>query len=952
MTFSAFKLTASEVGLVGIEQISREYRNNGGVLEARGRVKRFVASGVKVGDLYLQIDDAEPLKLTSDSHLLWLPVSADGMKVKLLNKVGETQSLLAESTIHLFGGLTDWGYFGGGTIHLICSSHNDIAWFDTPEKTIERRDHASITPALVRMKKRDDVHFTMENVLYLNEYLERHPEKKEEIAGLTKAGRFDWGATYNQPYEGVLSGEQLVREVYLGAKFIRKHIPGTPARVAYNPDVPGRSIQMPQILSKAGIPYLVLSRHESGIFNWASPDGSRVLCWSMGHYGRYAGLQRSRDIDTFLSSVNNYTRKVAQEYKDHQMSPNYAILHSSDYIGPGDYDTFIDQSTERHSAMLDGKMPRKYIPPKSQYSSSETFFESLLEGKPTFDTITGERPNVWLYIHGPSHHWAISAKRDAGIYLPAAETFATVEALLAGNFKDYPSADLDKAWRGAIYPDHGWGGHNGHITDQVFKEKLELGRDIGKRIFERSIGIIAARVKHKRAKPITIFNALSWTRTSPATCTLADAGKTFGIVDAAGKPVPHQVVSEGSNGVTVCFIARDVPSLGYKAYYQIPERPTSNNQHPASKESSVENAFYKITLGKGGLAGIYDKELKKDILQTGKFSGCEIFTGESVGNGAGEFWDVQQPSFKGLDRVSAHETTFSAIESGPVFSRFSLEQKLDHATVHQEFMVYHAIKRIDCKVSLLGWDGTRSREFRMALPLNMKQGTTTYEVPMGTVTVGRDEIEVAGERYRTPCKFTHPREVQNFISTSSDELGVTMSSSVAVCDWIDPVKPGVSYPVLQPILLASRRSCHGGGNWYLQAGDHHYSFSIFSHAPGWRHGRRPAIEANNALQAVVGGRARPDADLPTEKSFFSVSADNVLISAVKKCDDDNSVIVRLYDIEGRDANATVETFVGIDKAEHTNIIEEEGKPLRAGKRSLKTKIGHHSIETFKLWTRR
>ena len=36
------------------------------------------------------------------------------------------------------------------------------------------------------------------------------------------------------------------------------------------------------------------------------------------------------------------------------------------------------------------------------------------------DTITGERPNLWLYIHGPTHHWAISAEREAAALLPAA----------------------------------------------------------------------------------------------------------------------------------------------------------------------------------------------------------------------------------------------------------------------------------------------------------------------------------------------------------------------------------------------------------------------------------------------------------------------------------------------------------------------------------------------------
>src|SRR5680860_495113 len=59
----------------------------------------------------------------------------------------------------------DWGYFANGTLDVIFSSHNDIAWFDTPAETIARRDHACITPALARMEYRDDVYFGMESSL-------------------------------------------------------------------------------------------------------------------------------------------------------------------------------------------------------------------------------------------------------------------------------------------------------------------------------------------------------------------------------------------------------------------------------------------------------------------------------------------------------------------------------------------------------------------------------------------------------------------------------------------------------------------------------------------------------------------------------------------------------------------------------------------------------------------
>jgi alpha-mannosidase len=161
------------------------------------------------------------------------------------------------------------------TLHLISSSHQDIAWMNSPEACIEYRDAQCITPALAMMAQNPEYCFVMENMLNLMEYLERHPERRDEIARYTREGRMEWGATFNQPYESLLSGEQLIRETYFGRKWLKKNFPGCDARVYFNPDVPGRALQMQQVLSKAGIPYMVISRYHEGFYRWQSPDAPR-----------------------------------------------------------------------------------------------------------------------------------------------------------------------------------------------------------------------------------------------------------------------------------------------------------------------------------------------------------------------------------------------------------------------------------------------------------------------------------------------------------------------------------------------------------------------------------------------------------------------------------------------------------------------------------------------------
>ena len=118
----------------------------------------------------------------------------------------------------------------------------------------------------------------------------------------------------------------------------------------------------------------------------------------------------------------------------------------------------------------------------------------------------------------------------------------------------------------------------------------------------------------------------------------------------------------------------------------------------------------------------------------------------SVGNGAGEFGRVQQPTMEGFDKLSRHRTPwkFEAAESGALRAVFSLEQPLSNCTVRERLIIYNHDKRIDVEVSLLGWDGDPYREFRLAVPVNTPNGRVAYEVPMGVVEVGKSEIAGTG----------------------------------------------------------------------------------------------------------------------------------------------------------------------------------------------------------------
>jgi len=843
---------------------------------------------------------------------------------------------------------------GPGSLHIISSSHQDIAWMDSPEKCIVFRDTNCITPALAMMAKDPAYSFTMENMLNLMEYVERHPERAEEIARLTREGRMEWGATFNQPYESLYSGEQLIRQAYFGRLWIKRNFPGADARVYFNPDVPGRAAQMPQILAKAGIPYLVMSRYHEGFYRWASPDGTSVLAYSPGHYGNAAAYLNAPPAEG-AKVILEKLAKWSGYYTARGLPPEYPLLNSVDFSQPTDFGGLI-----RH---WNGTAPKQGAA-VMKYSTARRFFEAIDVKTAKLETVTGERPGLWLYIHGPTHHSAISAEREAGRLLPAAEAFSTVRALLDGSFAGYPAGRLEAAWMAAIYPDHGWGGKEGQITDRLFRKKYEFARDEGSEVLTGALVGIASRIKPRPEKgvPLVIFNALSWPRTDPVTTVVTPRAAAFRLVDAAGTDVPYQRLPSGNPSAPgtalIEFIARDVPALGYKTLYLVDGAgPSLEKPVPPAGGQVLENDFYRIELAPGGVKRLYDKELGRDVLNTGKFLGFEVFTMRSVGSGAGEFGRVQQPTMEGFDKLSLHRPRWQRIdgESGPLRTVYLLEQPLRNCTVRQKLIVYNGIKKIDCEVSLLGWDGDPYREFRLAVPIAAENGRVAYEIPLGVLEVGAGEAKGTGGPaygnlvYDEEMSDIRPREVQNFLYAGNEQFGVTLTTSVAVNDYKDPTDAPVPYPVLQPILLASRRSCHGEGNWYLQEGDHHYRFSVVSHISGWRNGYRAGIAAGSPLIVVGNPAARPGADLPESRSFLPVLAPGVILSTMKKAENDDTVILRVYDIEGKDTETAVELLTPVKKAERTNLIEEEGIELKPRKGRLVLLVGHHAVETLKLF---
>ncbi|MDR2425173.1 MAG: glycosyl hydrolase-related protein [Prevotellaceae bacterium] len=889
-------------------------------------------------------------------YMICMDISAQGPDILAQPKDTVT---VDDETFNLMSDLSK-SQLGKGEIHLFTTTHQDLGWIDHPEVCIILRDTVWLTPFFERMEREPDFRMDIEQTSILMEYLHRHPFRRHKIEQWLRDGRICVGATYIQPYEEMYSGESLARQFYLGKRWLKQEFDYT-ARSYFNVDVPGRTLQMPQLLARAGVENMLISRHGRGMFNWASPDGSTVRFYSSGHYDFfYKNILASPDSKAF----NLLAKEAIIWYKDYNNISNTksampAMLNYEfiwDQAPAQNCDPFAARwNAITHIRTKQGKTEPVRLP-KFRRATADDFFDALKVSTTSLPTISGERPNVWLYIHGPSHERAITASRKGDIAITAAEKVASFNAMTDGDFTRYPASQLADAWKSKIYPDHGWGGKNGEITDNTFLRRFEHALAQSEEILETGIDRLASQVRTNQKDnsiPIVVFNTLSWRRNDIVTVDISlprGYADKIDIFSAHGNNATFHLseVSFHKDGSIstgkLYFIAENIPPFGYLTFYLKP-----------CKYEYDRNAFYNKNLAQcgmtdilfdsGGIKSIYDMYLKQEILDTSAYFGGEIVTLRSRGNGAGEFDAVQQPDTSGFDRTSWNNLGWILEEGGDIYARYIYRSNIRNAIVEQKITVYFPIRKIDFDVEIRNWEGVLFREFRMMIPINVKSMDSSeiaYEVPYGVVRIGKDEMSgSAGERYLTPNKDIHPRGVGNWFGVSGDKFGVTLSTSVAAVDHIDPTGK-TALPVIQPIIFASRRSCHGEGNEYLQYGDHSAHFSLTWHEAGWQNGHRFGTEANEKLLAVFNPTQFAGAKLPEEHSFFGIDSKNVVISAIKKCEDDESIVVRMYNLSGNEETVSLAPSVKPSAIIRLNLIEEEQEQVK------EIKIGGYAIETFKL----
>jgi alpha-mannosidase len=132
-------------------------------------------------------------------------------------------------------------------------------------------------------------------------------------------------------------------------------------------------------------------------------------------------------------------------------------------------------------------------------------------------------------------------------------------------------------------------------------------------------------------------------------------------------------------------------------------------------------------------------------------------------------------------------------------------------------------------------------------------------------------------------------------------------------------------------------------------GHHEFTYSIYPHMGTWREAGtvRRGYELNTPLLAIA-VQAHTGA-LPPEHSFVSIEPGNVIVTAMKKAEDDDGLIIRFYEFAGKETQSSLRLPPGATRAVETNLMEKEEKALTIGNNArIQIPTRAYEIKTVKV----
>ena len=812
------------------------------------------------------------------------------------------------------------------TAHLTGNSHIDAAWLWPWTETVDVVKRTFGT-ALQLMNEYPDYTYTQSAAQYNSWMADKYPQMNEEIKKRIKEGRWEIvGGMWVEPDLNMPDGEAQVRSILVGKRWFQKEY-GVDVRIGWNPDSFGYTWQLPQIYKRSGIDYFVTQKMTWNdtnqlpfkLFWWESPDGSKVLTYFPHDYANnnLNPVRLSADLATARTRAPGMTEMMdLYGIGDHGGGPTRAVLDEGGHWAQPDkvvpkmkfgtaqnFFTGIESKIAANSPVWDYESIAKGYkapdtPAEGQVAiptwKSEMYFEYH---RGVMTTQAGHKRNM-----RDSEEEAINAEKLASL------------AWLEG--KTYPGDELTDAWKKITFNnfhDLAAGSGIGIIYKEAQKD-YDAVRWSTNEISQQSIKTLSAHIDTHVASgvPVLVMNPLAWERSGPVTVDVqlpAAAAGGVSVLDATNHVVPSQVIKsdDKTNGYKLLIEAKDIPSLGYKVLHVVSgAKPFASDLK--ADGLTLENSALKVTVDKetGCITSLYDKQTKFEALASG---GCgnQLQTFKDLPKDY-DAWNIDPGTldhFTSIDKADSVEL----VEKGPLRGAIRVTHTWQSSKFVQDITLDAGSDQVNV-VNDFDWHETHVL-LKAAFPLAATSNKATYEVPYGSIqraTTRNNSWEQA--------QFEVPALRWADLSDSQHGFSLLNNSKYGYDDKDNVLRISLLRSPTWPDPDADR-------------GHQHFTYALYPHGGDWKQALtvRHGYEYNYRLAATQ-VEAHTGA-MPAEFAYATVKPENVVLTAMKKAEDANALIFRVYEWAGKSGDVEFHVPKGATEATITNLMEKpEGETLK------------------------
>jgi alpha-mannosidase len=795
--------------------------------------------------------------------------------------------------------------------------------------------------------------------IVLEDYLQIKPENRERIAKYVREGKILVGPWYQLNDEFLVSGESTVRSLLIGHRISRAF--GATMKLGYLPDQFGNISQMPQIFNGFGIDTAIFGRGLQLVgdrkmeFYWESPDGSRVLSSLMAFW-----YNNAQHFPADTDEAVKYTETIRDVMKPVSAIDQLLFMNGVDHLeAQPDLSGILKRVNER----LDGD--------RLMHSSLTDYMDAVKEAVERTGVELGVVKGELREDRGGS---CLAGTLSSRMYLKQAneksqtalekyaEPVSSFAFMLGG---EYQQGFLNYAWK-LLMQNHPHDSICGCSIDQVHKEmvpRFEQVQQVADEITGRSLKSIADQV-HTEAESLVVFNTLNWSRTDKVTatvdfytsdpsrgCPTYDPSREVNwirLFDDTGNEVPISFTSVLSTSKAVTdphelplvvlikrfvieFVAVDVPSCGYKTYRI--EKSVSKPVYEGLNTShihtgSIGNEYLHLSIIRGSI------QLTRCDESHGYYD-SNVNTFEDVGDVGDEYLHIKPISNTTVSSGNSN-SQLSMIDNNPVSTTMKMELTL---LVPAEADIKHSSRSdqsVECPITSYMTVTKGVPRIDIVTEIDNRAKDHRIRVQFKTDSASRafadgqfDVIERSAENtkeWENASPF-HPQQRWVDVSNEEEKKGLCIiNKGLPEYEIYTDEFTTVGLTLLRCVGNLSGGNEAPGAELTPEAqciGKHTFEYSIYPHAGNWEEAKVWKQANQHNVPLLVHQTGEHKGCLPKAHSFLETSHDELIVSAIKKAEDCDMLVVRFYNTTDKVIENAWVRAAGTKSASLLNLNEEE-----------------------------